>query len=283
MISNELTPFDFRNSGATNDTIGVLKSWMRKAVEIFQERLERISIGSVEIRFHQVLSRTFENEVGEIDSESFGYEIEIGEPGEPTLAYVSCMELVAIVSCLLGNEPQEVEDSRKLTSIENSIGRMILGALASALNESWPGENNLAIVAKQNAESPHRSRMMPMDCVVLRIEIAIEVDVAKGTIVWLLQRKNLEPVLRSLLGSDQRESNSDPRELVELLELELVAVLGEIEIGMRDLTEMNVGDLVPLKQKITNPIQVNICGTPSYQVWPGRVGSQQVVQVIDLV
>jgi flagellar motor switch protein FliM len=67
--------------------------------------------------------------------------------------------------------------------------------------------------------------------------------------------------------------------LVREMDVELAVTLGTAELTLYDLARLQTGDVVVLRQKVSEPLTAGVGGTPKFRVWPGAVGGRQAVQV----
>jgi flagellar motor switch protein FliM len=74
-----------------------------------------------------------------------------------------------------------------------------------------------------------------------------------------------------------------PREQLEALVREMTVdvavVLGTADLTMNELAHLKAGDLVVLRQKVSQPLDGLVSGARKFRVWPGVVGSRTAVQI----
>lgn len=284
MTEKDYQPFDFRSASTSDETVTSLRTWLMKTSTTFLESWESVSSTTVSLECRNVLSRTFEQCLDSIRTESVGCGIKLGEESVSTMAWVSCRELVSAIGCVIGTGVVEDAKDRKLTSIEESLCEMLFETLASSLSNSWPGVKRLpVVVSDQLDDMPQRSRMVKPKELMLVTKLEIKIDDATAMITWLVPREQAEKLLESISGASPVKSINRPDELVRQLQLEMVGVLGKVEMSMGELSDLKVGDLLVLEQKIDQPVVLNIDEHPHYRCWPGRIGNRQGLEIAEVL
>ena len=68
---------------------------------------------------------------------------------------------------------------------------------------------------------------------------------------------------------------------VKQSDLQLVAELGTSTISIEDFLTMNIGDVIQLDQKISDPLILRIGDIPKFTVQPGKLKKKMAVQIIE--
>jgi flagellar motor switch protein FliM len=66
---------------------------------------------------------------------------------------------------------------------------------------------------------------------------------------------------------------------VERAQVPIVAMLGETKVTMRDLMDLQAGDVLPLDAPVTQPLRVLVAGQPKFVGRPGLIGNRLGVQI----
>jgi len=56
-------------------------------------------------------------------------------------------------------------------------------------------------------------------------------------------------------------------------------VPGTAKITLSEMARLKPGDLLVLRQKVSEPLAAEVAGAPKFRVWPGAVGSRAAVQI----
>jgi flagellar motor switch protein FliM len=101
-------------------------------------------------------------------------------------------------------------------------------------------------------------------------------------VTWLLPRKDTERLFESATGLSLARTVNNPKELVMTLPLDLVGVLGRVDLKMSSVANLKSGDILKLDQKIDEPLAVEIDDKELFRCWPGRVGKQQGLEIVSV-
>jgi flagellar motor switch protein FliM len=122
--------------------------------------------------------------------------------------------------------------------------------------------------------------------------VALETKVGdeEGMMNLCIPYITIEPIVNKLSSqfwfSSVRQSASSQylgviKQKLNDVEMELVAEVGSIQIAVRDLLALRVGDTVRLSSvRFTDPIVLNVGNRRKFLVQPGVVGKKRAVQVV---
>ena len=276
---SEYTPFDFRNAGTADVVVRSLKSWLKKSEGTFSDSWEAIAGSSADLICELVLSRTFEEGVQSVGDPCVGYSLLLGTEDLPTLVCIPNTDAIAIANYVVGNGLETEPESRKLTSIEVSLCRMLIETLGSALSIAFAGTEPLQIKVGEFDESPQLSRLIPVEELVLSNKLRVSIQDVTIHFAWLVPRKPIEQLFENATGTRLARTANRPVDIVMHLPLDLVGILGETVMEMAEVAELQIGDIVTLDQKIDEPLTLRIDETDMFSCWPGRIGRQQGLQI----
>ena len=111
-----------------------------------------------------------------------------------------------------------------------------------------------------------------------------------GMINICLPHVVLEPIVPNLsvrywMQSNTKEMSPEQTKMLEnrvkQAVLPVVAELGTTSISVEDFLMMNIGDVIELDQKITNPLVLKVGTLPKFTVQPGKLNKKMAVQILD--
>jgi flagellar motor switch protein FliM len=193
--------------------------------------------------------------------------------------------LTGIIGAMLGDEqglaePDDGEEERPLSIVEQRIAERIFMDLATDLALVWPIQPGPSVVLDG---APGSSRVVETgsvdeDVYVGRLEFG-PLDDPYGTLITTIPVQ----VLRGLESKDSRQDDERSREVKDLdrvmpIELEMVAEMARIPMRVRDLRSLRVGDLIPLGPMKGALLRIN--GKNVMLGEPGHSNGQRSVRVI---
>ncbi|MCB1135318.1 MAG: FliM/FliN family flagellar motor switch protein, partial [Chlamydiia bacterium] len=123
-------------------------------------------------------------------------------------------------------------------------------------------------------------------CLVATLKASL--DGRNGLVTVCLPYVNLEPV-SAKLGNENLNNRYMTKPTEELLDahrrnfnqvqVDITAILGEIQLSSTELLALEPGDVLDLGKKTRRPIEVRVAGTPKFLANPGLVGKYKGVMI----
>jgi flagellar motor switch protein FliM len=190
----------------------------------------------------------------------------------PSLAF-------SIIDRLMGGKGQPFRRNREMTEIEQSIILKIIDRIFEALAEAWGGVVRLRLSLKATETNPQLflQLYLPTEMVIL---MTLEVNIGEnsGTFCICVPYVVLEPVAQSLSSRSwfsARKSDlhsDDPEKLetyVKKVAIPVSCYLGNTELKVSEILNLEVGDVVPLENRTDEEIVVEVSGKAMYMARPG--------------
>ncbi len=206
-----------------------------------------------------------------------------------------CLELspliiYPIIDRLLGGSSAETFiPQRPLTMIELRLVRRITDRALENLSEVWSNlvEVNFSIAEVEN--NPHLVQIVAPNEVVVVIGFEIRMGQRSGTMSFCIPFNVIEPIMGKLATQGwlayKRRSSAESRkeELSTQLtqtRVELRALLGETDITVQELVNLQPGDIIQTGKPVTGNLLMQIAGEPKFACKLGRYNDSRAVQVV---
>lgn len=114
----------------------------------------------------------------------------------------------------------------------------------------------------------------------LYIELSLEGEGDPASIVLAISADSLDEAVR---GSEEDEPNrGDPRvaDALQDIPVTVIAELGRVQLGLKRVVGLQVGQVLRLPTLVENPIRLCIAGIPKFQVTPVTSRGQLAVRVL---
>ncbi len=196
-----------------------------------------------------------------------------------------------VVDRLLGGIGKEIRKNRELTEIEQTLLKRVIERICESLQEAW--HNVVPIHPEMEALETNPQMFLqlylPTEMVIL-MTFEVTIGDNAGSTSLCIPYVVLEPVVqnlssRSWFSASKKALDRENRNLLQRrlksVELELRAVLGRTNLKVRDLMELRVGDVVPLRAKARGPVPVYLEGKPRYWARPGTKDQNRAVQIVE--
>ena len=180
------------------------------------------------------------------------------------------------VDRVLGGKGQVDTVPAEFSEAEFIIADGSLAPIFDCLVASMADIAKMVIEIEDRFTNHRRMQLLPLQNVVLAVHFQAGSDLLLGDLHLGIALSSLEPYLGCLTGGPDRFSYAPGamrRELsdsVQPVDLNLSVELGSAEISMRDLLALQVGDVVSLEQRATDPVIAPVEGVPKFA---GRIGT----------
>jgi len=177
-------------------------------------------------------------------------------------------------------------EGKEFTKIELSIMRKVMDLALRDLEEAWAPVHKTDIQYVRTEVNPQFVGVVPPSDVIISTTFEVELENASGTIAIVIPYSTIEPIKNKLNSSFQTEADRGDKEWIAKLEEHIrqtsahVRVnLGQAEITVADLVNLNVGDIIPLKQDADGELELMVEGVPKYRCFFGVSRGNRAVQV----
>jgi len=185
-----------------------------------------------------------------------------------------------------GGSHIKLED-RGFTSIENKIFEKVARIILASIENAWSDIYNLKTVYSRSEIDPQFISIAAPGDMVIVIKFTLNIENSSKSITICMPYANIEPIRDKLknqfhgqkLEVDQTWKQYFEKKIKETT-VNLSCVLGTAQINGRKLLELNVNDVIPLGQKVGDPIIVNVKGIPKFEGHPGSYKNNEAVRII---
>ncbi len=200
----------------------------------------------------------------------------------------------SIIDRLLGGSGETVSMERDFTEIELSLIENVLKNMVKLFKDAW---KNYAEMEPQLVGIETNSRLMQtisLDDVVLITVIDVSMKGQVGNMSICVPAINLEEIIKKmntrLPKSDKKLDEFKESERRDIIfnsvkdsDLELTAVLGELELTLSDVLNLQVDDIVQLDKLVNDVIDIRV-GTKTW--FRGKMGNykkRKAVQISEIL
>jgi flagellar motor switch protein FliM len=217
-----------------------------------------------------------------LPADAVGFRLAAGDDAPALLALPRPLFL-GLLAGLLGETPADPPADREPTAVERSLAGFLLRELFLAhLEHAWPLAEEPLALAPADAGPPRAVWRVPGEDMAVLLRMTVAAPFGEYPAALVLPRAGR---FERLARPGPRPAPPEPADrahieaLVREMSVELVAVLGEAELTMSELARLRAGDLVVLRQKVSDPLDARVGGASKFRVWPGAVGGRAAVQV----
>jgi flagellar motor switch protein FliM len=185
-----------------------------------------------------------------------------------------------IIDRLLGGSGEDVvAPERPLTDIENRLVAKIVQPLLNLLKEMWSNIKNIDFAIADIQSNPQLLQVAPPHDPVVMVSFRLRMSDASGLMSLCIPYATIEPIMSKFTTQNwfaasrkaDRETNLTQitRSLAEA-DLNVVADLAVTQITVRELLDLEVGDLLKTDASMDSEAIIYVEGKPKFKGRPGR-------------
>lgn len=202
---------------------------------------------------------------------------------------VSPQFVLYIVDRLFGGKGGAVEETRVITSIEQTVMKKIMEKAMENLATAWQQVAPLTFILEGFESNPDVVQIAPPGETVITISLEIKIQDTSSLMNLCFPYLTLEDVISRLnvqhfVSMTKKETSEKESGLInermKLSALPVVSYLGKTSITVKDLLGLKVGDVVKLDKKVGELLEVDIGNSKKFLGNPGISGKKKAVKIV---
>ncbi len=283
-----LSLYDFRRPDrVSKDQMRTLQNLHEGYARQFSTSLTNFLRTFVEIELVSVDQLTYSEFVMSISNPSCIYVFDMEPLEGSAIMEINPSLVFFIIDRLFGGQGRPSEQNREMTLIEQNVIHRIVERGLSDLKDVWGhiGSFNPKVDAYET--NPQFVQIAPPGETVILISLEVRMQNASGLMSICFPYMLLESVLNNLSGenwmSSQSSSTKETREMLEQeindINLTLQTVIGKTNLKIRDLLQLQKGDVLCLNKPYDSDLMVQIEGKTKMAARPGVVGRKKAAKI----
>lgn len=200
--------------------------------------------------------------------------------------------LYALVDSFFGGNdvPYTKIEGKDFTPIEIKIARRVVLSAIDDLEKAWEPVYPLKIGYSRTEINPQFVAVVAPSDVVIATTFDVELEKVSGTIKIVIPYATLEPIKSKLsvgFQSEQLEVDfiwiNRIKEQIMQTQANLLLKLGEATIQVRDLMNLQAGDIIQLNTDATMPLDLLVEGIPKFKGIPGLLRGNRAIRITESV
>lgn len=197
----------------------------------------------------------------------------------------------SVIDRLFGGQGSGVKLTREMTEIEQTVMEGIIVRILGNLREAWSTVIDLRPRLGQIETNPQFAQIVPPTEMVVLVTLETKVGEVEGMMNFCIPYLTLEPIISKLsaqywYSSVRRGTTTENlnilRERLESIDVPVLAEIGSIQLTVRDVLALKIGDIVRLNNvRMNDPLVLKIGDRKKFMCRPGVVGNKIAVQVMN--
>lgn len=192
-----------------------------------------------------------------------------------------------IIDKMLGGDGNPPPVARSFTDIERTITRKLLNILLNELSESWSHILTISFRFRDIHTNPAFIRVIPQRETCVVVNLKAQIGETSGMMTLCMPYMSLEPIAGKLRNDQYNRFQTKQSDALQAahkrnfyrVPLDVEAVLGTAELSMAELLLLQAGDVLDLKKRTSEPIEIRIAGEPMFRANPGLIGRHKGVSI----
>ncbi len=179
--------------------------------------------------------------------------------------------------------------NRDLTDIEQSVMEGIIVRILANMREAWTQVIDLRPRLQQIETNPQFAQIVPPSEMVILVTLEIKIGEEAGMMNICIPYITIEPIVSKLssqfwFSSVRRSSTTQYLGTLKDVEMQLVAEVASMNVPIRDVLNLRVGDVVRFNNtKINDPLTLSVGNKKKFYCQAGTIGKKVAVQVISKI
>jgi len=286
-------PYDFRRpQHLSGDQMRSLQRLHKSAADYLQETLSRAYGTSVQIQLESVEELAFGLMREAVAQFTYSTVLDLQPLNIRGVLYVESQICLAFVDRVLGGFSASPPEPRALTAIDEVAIESVISLTLTCLEKQWQDFCEIKFKAVESRTDPELVQPWTASDAVLAVTFAVAGSMGEGKIRLCLPVARLKAAVdgvairsAALQASPERAAAIKHALMhsVERASLSIVASFDDVEVPIRNLSNLREGDVIRLDHPVDDPIMMNVGSRPTFLAKMGLRGRRKAVQLVTRV
>ena len=287
-----LSLYDFRRPDrVSKDQMRTLQNLHEGFARQFSTTLTNFLRTFVEIELVSVDQLTYSEFVMSISNPSCIYVFKMEPLEGNAIIEINPSLVFFIIDRLFGGQGRPSEQNRELTLIEQNVIHRIVERSLQDLKEVWEHIGVFSPKIEAYETNPQFVQIAPPGETVILISLEVRMQNASGLMSICFPYMLLENVISNLSGESWMSSRSaatvETRTTLEhelqTVELPLSTLIGKTSLTIRDLLQLQRGDVLCLEKPYDSDLILQVGGKNKMAVRTGLIGRKKAVKIVKVL
>ena len=287
-----LTLYDFRRPDrVSKDQMRTLQNLHEGYARQFSTTLTNFLRTFIEIELISVDQLTFSEFVMSISNPSCIYVFKMEPLEGSAIVEINPSLVFFIIDRLFGGQGRPSEQNRELTQIEQNVIHRIVERGLADLKDVWEHIGVFSPRVENYETNPQFVQIAPPGETVILISLEVRMQNASGLMSLCFPFMLLDSVINNLSGeswmSSQSSTTKETKNMlsheIDSLTLPLTAVIGQVKLSIRDLLQLQRGDILCLEKKKNSDLLIQVGGKTKMAAKTGLVGRKKAIEITKIV
>ena len=198
---------------------------------------------------------------------------------------------IHIIERQSGGPSKELGDPRALTQIEEKIIKRLMKHVQSEIVSAWEPYTDFTLNSMNFESKPENLHLGAVDPTI-SVSINVDLEHIHKEILFSYSYSFLKKALNNILmdsgirGRTEFLSSDEYEGYLRTIKdanARIQPLLGTAHISLHDLLNLKEGDIIPLKQKCDEPLEVRVNGVKKLSAYPGTRQGHRAIKVFEFI
>ncbi|GHU89720.1 flagellar motor switch protein FliM [Spirochaetia bacterium] len=194
----------------------------------------------------------------------------------------------SIIERLFGGPGEGTKNTHELTDIETSVMEGIIVRMLGNMREAWSQVIDLRPRLGQIDTNPQFVQIVPPTEMVVLVTLETKIGDVEGMMNFCIPYLTIEPIIGKLsaqfwYSSVRRGATTENlnvlKEKLSTVDVDVVAEIGRIQVPIKDVLSLQMGDVVRLNTRVEDTYSLNVGRKKKFLCRPGVIGKKMAVQI----
>lgn len=287
-----INTYDFRHPArVSKDQLRTLQNLHDNFARLLSATFSTLQRSVIEVTLVSVDQITYSEFIMSLSSPSCTYVFRMEPLDGVSVVDFSQSVVFSFVDRLFGGRGSSISADREITWIEKSVMNNIINRTLRDLERTWERILPLECNVEMLETNPEFVQVVPASETVVLISFELKSDNVNGLINLCYPYITIEPIALRLGGQNlvssakevPKEELLKNRRRIELFDAQVKAVLGSSTMSVRDLMDLEKGDIVTLNTRLNDDIEVYVENELKFFGKAGLLGKYRGIQVVSRV
>jgi flagellar motor switch protein FliM len=291
--SKKIKKYDFRNpQKIAKDQLRTLEIIHDNFGRLFQTFLSGYLRAPVKISVISVEQIAYSEFINAISNPAFLNIIDVSPLNGQMMIDISVVVAYTMIDRLLGGNGSKEQEIREFTEIELTLLMNMMKRAMSIIEEAWKNVIKLELKLERVEVNPQFAQIVPPNETIALITMNLEVGEAEGMLNVCIPYLLLEPILDKLntrywFSSTKKEMSQNQitqiKNRILNAKVELKAELGSTLVKVKDIINLQKGDVIRLDSKEKDGIRIRVGSNIKFIGEVGTYNNKMAVRITNVV
>jgi flagellar motor switch protein FliM len=289
----KVKPYDFRSPQKfSKDHIRTLELIHDNYARIISNYLTAQVRSNVKVKLESVQQITYEEFIHSVPNPTVLTIFKMPPLSGSILFEINPQFVFEIIDLLLGGSGVGKYKAREFTDIDKNIIKVVNSGLISNLKLAWedvmPVETEVEGIETNPALNQTLAPNDPVALITFSVEMGKKSTFINICIPYLSIEKVLDKLVVQYWFQDSNEeivneSKEKLRKRLNVVEVQLSAILGTASLTVKEFLNLNIGDVVALDESTKSPVKMTVENKVYCYGKPGVMGKSMGVEILDII